>query len=822
MRQITASLLLTVFFAACGDDGQPPVDPDVFPGLSAPVRVRVDRDGVQHIDGANALDVHYASGYEQATARLFQMDMVRRRALGRRGEVWADRAGDDELVRTVDMRRLGAESAARMRREYPESYSWTVAWTAGVNRRIDEVLAGDAPLPSGFGPGGFGHMPERWTIDDGYAIFKLILFGNANQIEFDVFATLIETLSPEVGQAVSIFGPLVDAYVLPPEERPAAESGELPSFPRPLPPLDLAGAEESITRFMERMRSFRPGASNNWAVAGRHSSNGRPLVAGDPHQPLTSPAILHMQHLRSEDGLLDVAGFGFVGTPTVQLGHSDVIAWTATTTYPDWMDLVDVAYDGSEILLGGVAHAVVPRTEVIGVRDGDDVELEVLDVPGVGVLLADDLAPLPLVGSGRKILLRWVGFEPSVEAEAFFAMNRANTLEEFEAAIDLLELGAFNFIYADASSIGYRSSPAVPDRGPIGSYDPPWRVVPGDNPANVWAGTRVDLSLLPRSSGGERGWIASANNDPYGFTGGATPFDAVGYFGVFFDPGTRAGRIEDELARLVAAGPIDVDAFKVLQHDTLTPFLDLVVPRLSAAMAARATDDALVEFRDRPELDALVARLEAWDGRMDADSSEALLFHVLTATLCEQVIGDDLPLLYAPLYEGQPIYAMKWAFDALERESPEIVEEGVHVAMLRALEASASFLEALFPDGEYTWGEMHVLDFSSPGAPFDREGFPMDGANGTVNVAQSRFRADASPLEPIQSRSGAVYRMVMSFDEAGRPAAEYQFLPGNGGEPSGAHWDDLQDDWRNGVYRTLPFDDAAIDANLESTQMLMP
>ncbi|MFT5353753.1 MAG: penicillin amidase [Polyangiales bacterium] len=822
MRFGLTSFVLVVSLLGCGDDADPSLDPDMFAGVSAPVRVRVDQDGVQHIDGANALDVHFASGYEQATGRLFQMDMMRRQALGRQGEVWADRADGDELIRTVNLRRLASESAVRMRQEYPEYHSWAVAWTAGVNRRIDEVLSGAETLPSGFGPDGFGHMPERWTVDEGYAVAKLILFGNSNQIQSEILATLMETLSPEVASLVSIYGPLVDAYVLPPEERPAPERGTLPALLRPLPPQDLVGAEESIKRFIDRMRPFQPGASNNWAVAGRHSFNGRPLIAGDPHQSLSSPAVFHMQHLRTEDGVLDVVGFGFVGTPGIQLGHSDVIAWTATTSYPDWMDLVDVAYDGAEIMLGGVAHPVVRRVETIGVSGGADVELEVLDVPGVGVLLADDLAPLPLVGSGRKILLRWVGFEPTVEAAAFFAMNRANNLEEFGSAVDMLELGAFNFIYADAASIAYRSSPAVPDRGLIGTYDPPWRLIPGDNPANVWTGARVDLSRLPRSEGGERGWIATANNDPFGFTGGETPFDAVEYFGVFFDPGTRAARIEDELARLVAAGPIDVEAFKVLQHDTLTPFLDLVVPPLSAAMGARATDDALIEFRDRPNLDALLARLEAWDGRMDRDSSEALIFHILAATLCEQVIADDLPLLYGAVYGSQPLYAMKWAFYALDREIPSIVEDGVHLAMLRALDTTATFLEETFPDGDYTWGEMHVLNFPSPGAPFDRERFPMDGANGTVNVADVQFRTTASPDDPIETRGGAVYRMVTSFDESGQPEAEYQFLPGNGGDPADEHWDDLQDDWRNGVYRPMLFDDAAIEANLESTRMVLP
>ena len=64
------------------------------------------------------------------------------------------------------------------------------------------------------------------------------------------------------------------------------------------------------------------------------------MVCGDPHQPLGSKPLF-AQHLNTADkgGALDVVGFGFTGTPGIQLGHNSRVAWTATTNFADVMDM---------------------------------------------------------------------------------------------------------------------------------------------------------------------------------------------------------------------------------------------------------------------------------------------------------------------------------------------------------------------------------------------------------------------------------------------------------------------------------------------------
>ena len=300
---------------------------------------------------------------------------------------------------------------------------------------------------------------------------------------------------------------------------------------------------------------------------GAFTDNGRPLVAGDPHQPLRSPTIFYAQHLRARDGSLDTAGFSFVGTPWIQLGYNQDVAWTATTTYPDWMDLVEVQVGEGTIQVGDRTHELVTRTEIVNVRDGEPIEVEVQSVPGLGVLLPRDFSPLPITRPGRRIFLRWVGFAPSSEAHAFRMVDESTSLAEFEAGVDAMELGAFNFVAADADDITYRSAPSVPDRGEPGTFPRPWVLVDGDDPGAAWTGALLPAEKLPRSDV-DRGWIGTANNDPFGFTSDGSVEGDAWYYGVWFDPGPRAARIDAELQRLTERGDVSVDDMLALQLDT--------------------------------------------------------------------------------------------------------------------------------------------------------------------------------------------------------------------------------------------------------------
>src|SRR5262249_28282706 len=153
----------------------------------------------------------------------------------------------------------------------------------------------------------------------------------------------------------------------------------------------------------------------------------------------------------------------------------------------------------------------------------------------------------------------------------------------------------------------------------------PWRVLPGDDPKARWTGATLPRDLLPRGRAAKRGFIVTANNDPFGFTEDGRIDDDPYYYGSLFDPAYRASRIEAEILRLTNDHPVTLADVQTLQQDLRSTLADDLVPVLETARAHADTDPALAAFAGDVDLDALIALLtKTWDRRMARDSAGAL------------------------------------------------------------------------------------------------------------------------------------------------------------------------------------------------------
>jgi penicillin amidase len=76
--------------------------------------------------------------------------------------------------------------------------------------------------------------------------------------------------------------------------------------------------------------------SNSWVIDGRHTANGRPILASDPHLSLDSPALFSPIEL--EGGDFDIQGDSIAGSPYVILGQNRDIAFGLTTHFVDVTD----------------------------------------------------------------------------------------------------------------------------------------------------------------------------------------------------------------------------------------------------------------------------------------------------------------------------------------------------------------------------------------------------------------------------------------------------------------------------------------------------
>lgn len=814
-----------------------------FQRLSAPVEVLRDSLGIPHLYATTDDDVFFASGYTQAVDRLFQMELMRRSGRGTLAEVLgADKLSQDQLVRLMGVARYGVESGERMRSERPEVHRLIDAWVAGVNRRIAEVNAGSAPLPTGFGPSEFNFRPEPWTLDDPYIVSRLLLFQNDNQLDYDLLATVVGGLLPEAAR-LPLSRTLTDAFIVPPDERPTgammARRGAMGRRRRRARPEMVRhrtispDLTERLSQMLAAAAPMPHGASNNWAVAGRHTFNGRPLIAGDPHQGIRTPSVFWAQHMNSaaRGGTFDVMGFAFAGAPGVHLGHNRRLGWTATTAYGDMMDVWRVAYAGDSIALGGRSYPVSSCTDTIAVRGAAAVEYTVETVADRGVLLPRNITPVPVTGGDERLLFAWSGFRPTTEAAMFFGIDRASSVDEFDALVRSNEIASFNFVGADASGIAYRSNVLLPDRGDPRTMPAPNAALDGADARSVWTGAMLPVDRQPHSRGGARGFLVSANNDPFGFMGNGRYDDDPFYYGTWFDPGTRAARIERELTRLTARGRVTVEEMQALQSDTYSLLADEMLPALREAWEHAANDPALMRYRNDPANAALYELLITWDRRMTRDASAPVAFEGFEHLFARNVLADDVQVLFDAVVSREPVYILKLAAHVINRrvaDADGYMQGGRDALALRSLEDTRAWLTERFGGPEatrYRWRDYHrtmLQPMFSPAGPFDAGSAATDGAIGTVNVSQGPFFDGRAARRFHESRAGAVYRMVMSFGDDGRPRAVVNFPIGVSGVPGSAHWLDTQDDWLNGRYRAMPFDRAEVEADARDRSTLMP
>ena len=814
----------------CGGDGAAPAGGATLP--SAPVEVIRDERGIPHLYAQNDEDLFFAYGYQLASDRMLQLEMFRRFSHGRLSEVLgADGPGagadnsliDDRFARIFNWKHWGTLDAALMKEQEPEHYKLTSAWVDGINKRVDEVNGGAVGAPFGFDE--IGIQPEKWTHEDVYIVQKMVGFGLDQTIQYEVMVTFAHILEAPL-EAIQLFKPVRDTFAVPPEDRPNGQSamgGQ--SHERKLKSGQLP--QEASIKTLSRLQHMKALGSNNWAVDGRHTASGKPIIAGDPHLGFGFSGIVYGLHLNSMDagGTFDVVGFSFVGAPGIFAGHNRRVAYTETSAFSDVMDMWAVEVVDGKANIGGELVETVERVETINIKGAEPDVITVIDVPGYGVVMPASLvgAP-PFAGAGKEAMVGWTGFKAR-PARYFRELMRVNDLDEFEAAVERLPEMSYNFVAADATGISYKVGVDVPLRNTPAFGMEPWRVMDAGVADSLWPeGKFLSAEQKPHSRATERGWIATANNDPFGFTADGLLHNDPWYYGALFPPGWRAGRIEDELNRLTAQGGITVEQMQALQMDTHSNAADDFVPVLAQAHANIAGDADLAEFAGRADLDTLVQLItQDWDRQMQRDSSGAVAFHAFAHFAAKQVLADNLPLLFDITLETAPMYMLKVAALALNGKYPDadaVLEEGRDRVVLLALDATAEWLTERFggvdPAG-YTFSDVRLASMDHAyGRPISLPAVPTDGGESTVNVAQSKFSTEGAVNDTWSQHWGAIERQVMSFDDSGQPQSFANFALGNVADPSSPHFDNAMSDWLNGNYNKLLYKRSEIEAAQDS------
>ena len=285
--------------------------------------------------------------------------------------------------------------------------------------------------------------------------------------------------------------------------------------------------------------------SNSWVIGGRHTANGRPILASDPHLGLDSPALFSPIEL--EGGGFDTQGDSIPGSPYVILGQNRDIAFGATTHFMDVTDTFveqirpdPASPSGLSTVYKGRLEPVVAIDETFRVNPRTPGRQDALDVvPPGGAIPAQTLivprrnnGPLLTVdrAAGRALSVQYTGFSPTTELDAFRRINVARDVDDFREALQYFDVGAQHFIYADRKgNIAYFTNAEVPIREDLqaGKVDgnPPYLLRDGTG-GNEWLPVRnrqphqsvpyeiVPFREMPQTVNPPAGFVVSANNDP--------------------------------------------------------------------------------------------------------------------------------------------------------------------------------------------------------------------------------------------------------------------------------------------------------------------
>ena len=763
-------------------------------GLSAPVSIQRDKLGVVTIDAANETDAMRALGYVHAQERYFEMDLMRRTAAGELAGLFGPIALETDKEHRVH--RMRARVMADLDAIAGDRLPQLQAYTAGVNAGLADLKVRPWPYLL------LRQQPKPWLPADsaltGYAMYfdlqdstnarELALWKIEQHVPPALFALLARDGSswdaPLIGRARG------DAVL------PTADQVDLRRLAAPDTDKPDALALVALPEVLEI-------GSNNFAVSGTLTSDGRAIVADDMHLGLRAPNIWFRARLRYADarapgGKVDVSGFTLPGLPAVVVGSNGHVAWGYTNSYIDTTDWMRLTLCAPKTGAAVPCAAVSRYRETIDVAGGAAVKFDVDETEWGPVLHREP--------DGQALALRWTAQLPGSISFGIANLPAAGNLAQALAVADHAAMPTQNLVLGDANGeIAWRLLGPVPER--TGGCSTAHLVETGDTPdprrasaparngrCSQW-GIRTDHAPALKHAPSGRLW--TANNRIVD----GEALARVGDSG--YALGARARQIRDDL---FGKHQFDERGLLAIQLDDRALFLARWW-QLLRDEAARAKSPALQELADAAA---------SWQGRASTDSVSYRIVRAWRLAVNERIANG----LTAP---AQVALGKDFEMPALQQLEgvawPLVTQRPAHLLSRRFANWDALFEDAaeqvrdeLLKEGpltQRTWGERNTAAICHPLA----RAIPLFGKR-LLCMPPDQLAGDSNMPRVVGPAVGASERMVVS---PGHEADGILHMPGGqSGNPLSPFWGAGHDDWVHG--RPTPF----LPGSTEYTLRLKP
>ncbi len=699
-------------------------------GLNSPVNVTIDQSGVAHIRASDMHDLFFAQGYYSASQRLFQMELEGLLASGNLSKyVGSNGVNSDKAMRLIGMpQNAYALEQAYMQKE-PVFYGYLQDYSQGVNAYINSSASS-----KNLGFNLLGIHPYQWSVFytlcwQQYMAWSLTT-GAAEPLQSSLLynalgfqnTSLLWPYYPYYTQNVTVVpgDGTVNGYNL-------SQQGIFPStlwslnwydqwatgvnttLLKQLTPL-IEGALKNISDPYGMPGAHELGSpvgSNSWVVASNYSSSGSPIMANDPHLPLTAPSIWIPMQLIAPG--INVTGWDLAGVPGILIGHTNRTAWGLTTSEGNSANDFLEILNGNSYLYNGTWHPMQISNSTLNGQPYS--------------IYSTNNGPLIARDGNYGISLNWSSRNPSFDLVGELGLDQSTNYTQMLNALKNWGSPPQNFAMVSEHSAGYITA---------GSYPIIRETLPNNMSVSV-IGSRsllngslpqyepyanVPFQYLPQEKNPQRGYMFAPNqvtvgmNYPYPFIGG------------FWASGGRAQTISHYLA---SHPNMTVQNMMQLQSNVSDYWASMMNPYFVNAlrgMSMNATETAAFNF------------LQGWNYTTYESQVGITVYWYLAAEVYNMTFdkvyqekginGIQQPFITSEIYLAKNFPNSTWV-------------NGNFTTLVRSAFTSevGSLMEYLGNNvSSWTWDRVHFLEIASPTGlqALSIPAFPIWGGSHTVSV----------------------------------------------------------------------------------------
>ena len=564
--------------------------------------VSIFRDawGIPHIRAAKQDDLFFAQGFVTAQDRLFQMDLDRLRSLGRSSEYLGSKAISSDKINIK--RNFEAVSKSDLLNSSNKSKKMIKSFSKGVNFYLSKTKS----LPFEYQL--LKKRPDIWEDWHSVLVYKI---RNAAEGSFSS-KLFYSKLSSSIGS----------------EKAAKLTPGYLPNSLLTVPPGKKYSGEieNAVLELKEAAKNFSAigaidGESNGWAISGKKTYSGSPIIGGDSHRALDTPNVYYQIHLKCKD--FEGIGYTIPGYPGIMhFAHNKKVAWGMTHGGADTQDLfleklrfrdqkIQFFYKDKWINTKNIKTKIKPR-------NADEIEVDIIETNNGNIIFGN-----PKNGYGISLSDPGTNKVGTFWIDSAYEAMISNSADELEKAFDKWTDRTNNYPYADKNKqFGYKFAGMVPIR----HKQHQWGIAKGWEEKYSIKG-EIPRNKLPRIRNPKSNWVVTCNQK-------VVDYDYPYFMSIAFAPEYRAKVLIDYIKNQSEKLKIE---HMLEMHNEIFSIPAKKIVSFSKKINLNNFSISTIELKS-------LKKLFTWNFLMDKNSIEPSIYSVTK----ENIVREIIKLNYGP------------------------------------------------------------------------------------------------------------------------------------------------------------------------------